>query len=63
MGDVVAFRRGRLTGFIPDDLGVAETEARKRRQDVPVLMVPVAVADLLAFAKTGAPPEPDAEPC
>lgn len=47
MGDVVGFRKKRLAGFIPDDLGRGETELRRERERM---------LDLIGFARKGAPP-------
>jgi hypothetical protein len=63
MGEVISFRRARLTGFLPDDLG--EDDAKKwrhaRRAKIPPLLSPGrdagSIADLIPFAKKGAPPE------
>jgi hypothetical protein len=55
MGDVVAFRKWRLTGFIPADLGRQATERRTAAQHERDRLI-----DLIGFAKQGAPPlQPD----
>lgn len=53
MGEVVVFRKKKITGFIPDDLGVAETEIQNRVRGW------LGVASLIDFAKSGAPPIAD----
>ncbi|GAC1572948.1 MAG: hypothetical protein NVS3B5_02140 [Sphingomicrobium sp.] len=51
MGNVIAFRRKRFTGFLPDDIGNAEAKAREES-----LKSTAGMADLVAFAKFGEPP-------
>ena len=51
MGEVVKFRRARLSGFLPDDLGLE----RKVPFDTPPNRDVWSAESLYAFAKTGGP--------
>ena len=57
MGQVIGFRKARLTGFIPPELGQDAPEAAHRRAKADA-------DDLIAHAKSGAvgPPEPEEPP-
>jgi hypothetical protein len=54
MGNVVGFRKRKLTGFLPDDLGMAALDRRRDEQLAREQMLA-----LIRFAKTGQPTIPD----
>lgn len=61
MGDVVNFRRAKLTGFIPEGLGEEDAQRRRnaRRAGIQPWLAAGrdagSISDLVTFAKTGGP--------